>query len=58
MLQSPDSKQSPLKDALKEAFRHTPEEPVISFVHAGLRSLREEANKARADKGIELKEEY
>ena len=53
MLLSPDSKQSPLKDALQEAFRYTPEEPVVKFVHMGLRMLREAANKARVRKGIE-----
>ena len=58
MLLSPDSRQSPLKDALQEAFRHTPEEPVVKFVHMGLRMLREAANAARNERGIELIEDY
>ena len=53
MLLSPDSKQAPLKEALLEAFQHTPEESVVKFVHMGLRMLREAANSARAAKGIE-----
>ena len=52
MLKCPDSKQTPLKDSLQEAFRHTPEEPVVKFVHLGLKLLREAANDARAEKGI------
>ena len=53
MLECPDNKQTPLKDALHEAFKHTPEESVVKFVHMGLRMLRDAANKARAAKGIE-----
>ena len=37
MLLTPNSKETPLKDALHEAFVNTPEEPVIKFVHMGLR---------------------
>ena len=44
MLLTPNSKDTPLNDALLEAFQNTPEEPVIKFVHLGLRQLREAAN--------------
>ena len=37
MLLSPHSKETPLKDALNEAYKNTPEESVIKFVHMGLR---------------------
>ena len=45
-------------DALKDAFHYTPEEPVVKFVHLGLRLLREAANEARERKGIERLEDY
>ena len=47
MLLSPNNRETPLKDALLEAFRNTPEEPVIKFVHMGLKNLRDEANEVR-----------
>ena len=58
MLLSPNSKETPLKDALEEAFKNTPEEPVIKFVHMGLRQLREAANEIRRDKNEVEVEDY
>ena len=58
MLLCPNSRETPLKDALLEAFKNTPEESVIKFVHMGLRQLRESANEARIEKGIDLVEDY
>ena len=58
MLESPDSRQTPLKDALQETFKHTPDEPVIKFVHMGLKMLREAANNGRREKNIEQLEAY
>ena len=58
MLLSPHNKETPLKDALHEAFKHTSEDSVVKFVHMGLRQLRESANEARKEKGIELVEDY
>ena len=58
MLLSPNSKETPLNDALLEAFQNTPEESVIKFVHMGLRQLREAANEARIERGIEVLDDY
>ena len=58
MLLSPDSKQTPLKDALREAFVNTPEDSVVKFVHMGLKQLRDEANAVRVKRNMEVKEEY
>ena len=58
MLVSPSSREMPLKDALKEAFQHTPEEPVVKFVHMGLRHLREAANEVRRERNEEEVSDY
>ena len=47
-----------MNDALLEAFQNTPEEPVIKFVHMGLRNLRDAANRIREERGIEVIEDY
>ena len=58
MLQTPSSKETPLKDALKEAFQHTPDEPVVKFVRMGLRQLREAANEIRRERNEEEVSDY
>ena len=58
MLLCPSSRETPLKDALKEAFRHTPEEPVVKFVHMGLTQLREAANEVRTNRGEDVVSDY
>ena len=58
MLLCPNNKETPLKDSLLEAFKNTPEDSVVKFVHMGLRQLRESANEARKEKGIETVEDY
>ena len=58
MLESPCSRETPLNDALREAFINTPEEPVIKFVHMGIRQLREAANEIRKKTNQEEVEDY
>ena len=50
MLLTPDSRETPMLDALLEAFRVTPEEPVIKFVEMGIEALRREAKQIRQEK--------
>ena len=58
MLQTPSALDTPLKDALREAFDSTPHDSIPKYIDRGLRLLREKANEIRKARNLRIEEIY